>query len=219
VGGSLGDILARAAAGSPPSPDGGLTVLAQPSDRDAGVIAFTAHSVVFANVTAGWVRARIPAGDLSAPIGPRFLQALAERLGREAASTDMLTVATALPGPPELPLTRVDGSDHPRVRRARRYRDDLAVWAGDGAVVLIGRGVAGRQEVAVEVDPGRRNEGIGRCAARAARHLAPAGEPLWAQISPGNVASVRAFLAAGFVPAGAEALLVRADSKPGPPPG
>ena len=106
-------------------------------------------------------------------------------------------------------VTPVDGSDHPRVRRARRYRDDLAVWAGDGAVVLMGRGVAGRWEVAVEVDPRRRNQGIGRCAARAARHLVPAGEPLWAQISPGNVASVRAFLAAGFVPAGAEALLVR----------
>lgn len=209
MGGSLSEILARAAAGSPPPPDGGLTILPQPSDRDAGVIAFTAHSVVFANVTAGWVRARIPAGDLSAPMGPRFLQALAERLGRQAASTDMLTVAAALAGPPELRLAQVDGSDHPRARRARRYRDDLAVWAGDGAVVLIGRGVASRWEVAVEVDPARRNEGIGRCAARAARHLVPAGEPVWAQISPGNVASMRAFLAAGFVPAGGEALLVQ----------
>jgi len=209
VGGSLSEILARAAAGSPPPPDGGLTILPQPSDRDAGVIAFTAHSVVFANVTADWVRARIPAGDLSAPMGPRFLQALAERLGRQAASTDMLTVAAALAGPPELRLAQVDGSGHPRARRARRYRDDLAVWAGDGAVVLIGRGVASRWEVAVEVDPARRNEGIGRCAARAARHLVPAGEPVWAQISPGNVASMRAFLAAGFVPAGGEALLVQ----------
>ena len=210
MGGSLSEILARAAAGSPPPPDGGLTILPQPSDRDAGVIAFTAHSVVFANVTADWVRARIPAGDPSAPMGPRFLQALAERLGRQAASTDMLTVAAALAGPPELRLAQVDGSDHPRARRARRYRDDLAVWAGDGAVVLIGRGVASRWEVAVEVDPARRNEGIGRCAARAARHLVPAGEPVWAQISPGNVASMRAFLAAGFVPAGGEALLVQA---------
>ena|SRR5580704_9571474 len=209
MGGSLSEILARAAAGSPPPPDGGLTILPQPSDRDAGVIAFTAHSVVFADVTADWVRARIPAGDLSAPMTPRFLQALAERLGRRAAGTDMLTVAAALAGPPELRLAQVDGSDHPRARRARHYRDDLAVWAGDGAVMLIGRGVASRWEVAVEVDPARRNEGIGRCAARAARHLVPAGEPVWAQISPGNVASMRAFLAAGFVPAGGEALLVQ----------
>ncbi|NUR85978.1 MAG: GNAT family N-acetyltransferase, partial [Nonomuraea sp.] len=33
--------------------------------------------------------------------------------------------------------------------------------------------------------------------------------PLWAQVAPGNAASVRAFLAAGYVPIGAEALLVR----------
>ena len=35
----------------------------------------------------------------------------------------------------------------------------------------------------------------------------PEGTPLWAQIAPGNAASVRAFLAAGFRPVGAEALL------------
>lgn len=96
-----------------------------------------------------------------------------------------------------------------RVRRARRYRDDLTIWAGGGAIVMIGRGVAGRWEVAVEVEPGLRGRGIGRSAVSAARHLVPGGEPLWAQIAPGNAASVRAFLAAGFVPVGAEALLVR----------
>jgi hypothetical protein len=31
---------------------------------------------------------------------------------------------------------------------------------------------------------------------------------VWAQVSPGNAASVRAFLAAGYRPVGAEALLV-----------
>lgn len=44
--------------------------------------------------------------------------------------------------------------------------------------------------------------------ALAARHLVPDGEPLWAQIAPGNAASVRALLSAGFTPVGAEALLV-----------
>ncbi|HEY3732649.1 MAG TPA: hypothetical protein VGL63_01925 [Streptosporangiaceae bacterium] len=48
----LGDILARAAAGAPPPADSGLTVLAQPSGRYAGVIAFTAHNIVFADVAA-----------------------------------------------------------------------------------------------------------------------------------------------------------------------
>ena len=73
--------------------------------------------------------------------------------------------------------------------------------------MLLGRGMAGRWEVAVEVDPGRRGQGLGRELAVAARHLVPGDAPLWAQISPGNAASVRAFLAAGYQPVGSEALL------------
>jgi hypothetical protein len=44
--------------------------------------------------------------------------------------------------------------------------------------------------------------------AAAARALAPERRPIWAQVAPGNAASVRAFLAAGYRPVGAEALLV-----------
>lgn len=72
----------------------------------------------------------------------------------------------------------------------------------------MGRGVAGRLEVSVEVDEKVRHRGLGRAPASAARHLA--GEPLWAQISPGNARSVRAFQAAGYRQVGAEALLRRA---------
>jgi RimJ/RimL family protein N-acetyltransferase len=72
---------------------------------------------------------------------------------------------------------------------------------------MLGRGVAGRWEVGVEVEPGYRGKGLGRELAVAARHLVPGGAPLWAQIAPGNAASVRAFLAAGYRPVGAEALL------------
>jgi GNAT superfamily N-acetyltransferase len=204
----LSGILARAAAGCPPAPDDGVAVLPQPSARDAGVISFTAHSVVFADVPPGWVHAMLPDDDPGAPLSPQFLLALADRLGRRAIGCiDMLTVAPALPGPPALPLEEVTDSDHPRVARARRYRDDIRIWVGGGATVMLGRGVAGRHEVAVEVDPDRRGNGVGRSALLAARHLVPAGRPLWAQIAPGNAASVRTFLAAGFVPIGAEALL------------
>jgi GNAT superfamily N-acetyltransferase len=77
-----------------------------------------------------------------------------------------------------------------------------------GGTLLIGRGVVGRWEAAVEVDPQARGAGLGRRLALAARHLVPDGEPLWAQIAPGNAASVRALLAAGYVPMGAETLLV-----------
>jgi GNAT superfamily N-acetyltransferase len=207
--GTLGGVLDGVSAGRFPAPDGGITVLAQPSPRDAGVLAFTAHSVVFADVTAAWVRDRLPAGDLSAPLSPGFLCTLAGRLGRRIGCVDMLAVAPAAAGPPPLPLAADGDRDHPRVRRALRFRDEVSVWAGSGAVVMIGRGVAGRWEVAVEIEPDAQGRGVGRAAIAAARHLVPGGEPLWAQIAPGNAASVRAFLAAGFRPAGAEVLLTR----------
>jgi GNAT superfamily N-acetyltransferase len=210
---TLNGMLARAAAGEFPSADGGLTVLGQPSPRDAGVIAFTGHNVVFADVDAGWVRGLLPAGNVAAPLGPPFLLALAGRLGRRVNSVDMLTVAAARPGPPPMALTEVTGSEHPRVARALRFRDGVRTWVASRegevgeVVVMLGRGVAGRWEVAVEVDPGCQGRGVGRAAVAAARHLVPGGEPLWAQIAPGNAASVRAFLAAGFEPVGAEVLL------------
>jgi len=204
---ALAAILDAVAAGKFPAPDGRVTILAQLSARDAGVIAFAGHSVIFADADPTWVVKQLPAGDLAAPMSPAFLHALARRTRRVAHTTDMLTCAPALPGEPDLELTPEPDDAHPRIARALRYRDEVQTWRAPGGVVLIGRGVAGRWEVAVEVDECRRGRGLGRSLATAARHLVPGGAPLWAQISPGNAASVRAFLAAGFQPVGAEALL------------
>lgn len=214
-------ILQDAAAGRFPAPDGTAHVLAQPSDRDAGVISFTGCSVIFADTDPEWITVQLPADDLSEPLSARFLGALGHRLGRLSHSVDMLTCAAALGGPPPASLELSEltvgsaASDHPRVARALHYRDDVRAWqtrAGDG-VLIIGRGVAGRWETAIEVNPAHRNHGLGTRLARSARHLVPAGATLWAQIAPANAASVRAFLAAGFRPIGAEALL-----SPVPPP-
>jgi hypothetical protein len=190
-----------------PPADGRVTILPQPSARDAGVFAFTGHSVIFADADPAWVAAQLPPGDLSAPLSPRFLHALAARIGREAHQTDMLACARALPGPPPVELTAEADPAHPRITRALRYRDEIRTWQADGGVLLLGRGAAGRWEVAVEVDADHRGCGVGRSLAVAARHLVPCGAPLWAQIAPGNAASVRAFLAAGFRPVGAESVL------------
>jgi len=210
---SLGEILGQAAEGRYPPPDGGVTILpAQKSKRAAGVIAFTAHAVVFVDADPGWVAGLLPPGELSAPLTPAFLEALCARTERRAQSTDVLAVAPARPGDPEIDLEPLadpaDGPLHPRLARAHRYRDDVRAWQADGGIVMLGRGVGGRWEVAVEVDQDRQGRGLGRRLALAARHLVPGGAPLWAQIAPGNVASMRAFLAAGYEPAGAEALLI-----------
>ncbi|MGH3749522.1 MAG: GNAT family N-acetyltransferase, partial [Micromonosporaceae bacterium] len=192
-----------------PAADGGLTLVRQPGARHAAVLGFTAHHVVAADVDPAWARAQLPDGDLSAPLNPPFLSALSAALDRHVNNIDLVTLADPLAGPPPVDLVEIADRDHPRVRRALRYRDEVRVWRRPGGVVLIGRGLGGRWETAVEVDPGHRGNGLGRALALSARHLAPEGRPIWAQIAPGNAASVRAFLAAGFAPLGAEALLVR----------
>ncbi|MFE9651318.1 GNAT family N-acetyltransferase [Streptomyces sp. NPDC006365] len=207
---TLRDILDAAARGEFLPPDGGVTVVPQHGRRDAGVIAFTAHSVVFTDEDPEWVRAQLRSLEcdaLAAAMNPRFLAAFMDRTGRTTDTVDLLTVATPVPGPPSLALSELRDPDHPRVARARKQRDAVRVWAVDGGVLVVGRGVAGRLEVAVEVDEGVRHQGVGRALAAAARQLS-GGEPVWAQLAAGNARSVRAFQAAGFRPVGAEALLV-----------
>jgi hypothetical protein len=208
---SLAGILDAAARGQFPPEDGGTTVVAQPSRRDAGVIAFTAHSVVFTDEDPQWVRAALAATDcdaLAAGLNARFLTALLDHTGRITDTIDLLTVAGPRQGEPPLRLREIEDQDHPRVRRARVHRDDVRVWAADGGVVILGRGVAGRWETAIEVDPSNGQPGLGRLLALAARHLTPAGEPVWSQQAAGNARSIRAFQAAGYRPVGAEALML-----------
>jgi hypothetical protein len=91
-------------------------------------------------------------------------------------------------------------------------RTDVSVYqTEDGAGILtLGRGLAGRWEAGFEVTEEARNRGLGRGLAAAARHLIPPDEYLFLQVSPGNAASLRAVLAAGFIPLGSELLLVAA---------
>jgi GNAT superfamily N-acetyltransferase len=205
---SLADLLACVERGEhllgvPP-----LLIVPQPSPRAAAVLAFTGLNIVVADIDPAWVRGRLPADDLSAPLNPPFLGALEEKTGRRVNNVDGVFLAAPAEGEAGVPLTPVDDADHPRVRRARRYRDDVGVWTTPGGVLILGRGLAGRWEAAIEVDEAARDRGLGRRLAAAARTLVPEGRPVWAQISPGNASSVRAFLAAGYVPVGAEALLV-----------
>ena len=165
AGADLAAILNAVAAGRYPPPDGTVTILSQPSPRDAGVIALTGSSVIFADTDPDWIATQLPPGDLSAPLAAPFLAALSERLRRRSHSVDMITCAGALPGPlpPDLPLTELaiggGRASHPRVARALRYRDDVRAWQTTGGVLLVGHGVAGRWEVAIEVDPECRSHG------------------------------------------------------------
>ncbi|WP_031487132.1 GNAT family N-acetyltransferase [Streptomyces bicolor] len=205
---TLRDILDAAARGVFPPADGGTTVVPQPSPRHAGVLSFTAHSFVVTDEDPDWIYDTLRDVDcdaLAATLNPRFLAAFMERTGRWSETVDAVLVGSPLPGEPPLALTEIKDAGHPRIGYAHGRRDDVRAWTAEGGVVVMGRGVAGRLEVSVEVDETVRQRGLGRLLVTAARHLVT--EPLWAQIAPGNARSVRAFQAAGYRQVGAELLL------------
>ncbi|MFI0542329.1 GNAT family N-acetyltransferase [Streptomyces sp. WSLK1-3] len=206
---TLRDILDAAARGVFPPADGDTTVVPQACHRDAGVLSFTAHSVVFTDEDPEWVRATLRGLDcdpLAATMNPRFLAALLDRTGRRSETIDVMLVADPLPAGPPLALRKIEDVNHPRIAYARRRRDGIRAWTAEGGVLVTGRGIGGRLEVSVEVDEDARHRGLGRALVTAARHLVT--EPLWAQVSPGNARSMRAFQAAGYRPIGAEAVLL-----------
>jgi len=182
-----------------------LPSLGGPADA---IVAFSAHSVLSADIDPDAARLALPSDDPGAPMSASFVTWIATMIGAEPGSVDVVLVADAAPAVTELVAV---GADHPRRTRAQSYRQRVETWsdAGRTGLVIVGRGLAGRLEVSVEVEPAHRGTGRGRQLASAARSLVPAGEHLFAQVAPGNVASLRAFLAAGYRPIGAEVLFLR----------
>ena len=90
----------------------------------------------------------------------------------------------------------------------RVSRRDARVWFTPDGIgrLALGRGLEGRWEAAIDVATAARGQGLGRRLAAAARGLIGPNEPVYAQIAPGNVASLRAALAAGYRPIAAEIL-------------
>jgi hypothetical protein len=214
---SVFPLLEQAAAGSFPSDSGEIEVLPSPSGSCDAVVALTGHSIVAAGVTEGWVEERVPRDDLTGPMRPDFVAALAAELGTGPGSIDVLLAAPGLDSPPAVELCQVQGGDA-RTRRARRYRSDIRSYADrdSGGVVNLGRGLNGRLDLSIELPAGSRSAGRGREIIEAARALVPRGEFLFASIAPGNARCLRAALAGGFVPIGAEVLfLVRPLSQNG----
>ncbi len=206
---SLYDVLTDAASGRPPEADGTVEVLPQ-QGLAAAVVAFSAHFVVCADVEPDWVTGVLPPGDYTAPHGARFLVGLADRIGSDIGALDVVLAQPPDPTAADgLDLEEIEARDHPRVVRALRYRGDVRVWRtpGDAGHVLIGRGLAGRWEMAFEVQSSAQGGGLGRRLARAGAALVPPDELVWAQVSPGHPASLRAVLAAGYRPVCAEVLL------------
>jgi hypothetical protein len=200
------ELLHAAARGSFPPEDGRTEVVAAVDGAPAAVLSFTAHHVVAADVPAEEVLARVDPGDLKGPLAPGVLAWLAERTGLVAGSLDVVLAWVPGRAAEAAPVQEVEPVEHPRVVRARRWRSELRVFEGDGGMVVLGRGLAGRLELSVEVETGRRDRGLARRLVAGALRAAGPEEPVFAQVAAANAASLRALQPAGFAAVGAEVL-------------
>lgn len=195
-------MLAAAASGSFPPPDGSLTVLPPANDVHA-VVAFSAHSLLLTDHTQADVEARgLDAyGGSMHPDHQRWLAG-----HRLIGSLDVVLVRRATGRIHNVEQPTVD-LDHPRVRRAELHRRDVRVAADDRGLVTIGRGLVDRWEISVELFDGvPHGLGAGRALIDTGLAMLPQGALVWAQVAAGNTASLRAFLGAGFVPICSEVL-------------
>ena len=184
---------------------------APPGPVDA-IVSFTAHLVVAAGVPRQAVHERLPEGDFGTWMHPSFLMWLGDQLGSRPGSHDLVLAATGTVPGADLELHLQAGEYRASPRRVRLQAPHRRAFYTDGdelGVLVVGRGLANRWEFAFEVEPAGRNRGLGRRLAIAARGCVPEGEPLFAQVAPGNAASVRSVLAAGFRPIGSEVLFPR----------
>lgn len=211
------DWLARAiddaAGGRFPDPDHAIRIVPAVEGPLGAVVAFTGHHVIASPLDASEVAEEIERRGVRLPTDPRFLGWLAERLGAES-SGDTVDVVLARRG--------ISRRDHPPMQPAdNRLLDDARVAfavetrreplvfapADESGIVILAAGLCGRLEVSIELAPQARASGRAREIVDVA--LAQAGEDqmVFAQVSAGNSAALRAALACGFAPICGEFLI------------
>jgi hypothetical protein len=204
----LATMLDAAARGNFPQNDAAVEVLPRPPGRADVMIGFTGHFVLAAPIDPDEIAARLPPGDFSVPMSPPSLVWIADQLGSRPATFDALLCAIGTGAGVPAWMHEIDALDHPRVARASRYRSDMRIFAtnDEAGVLVLGRGICGRWEIGYEVDAAAQGAGLGRRLVAASRGLVPQGVAVWAQVAPGNAASLRSTTAGGFVPVAAEIL-------------
>ncbi|NNE10838.1 MAG: hypothetical protein HKN41_01175 [Ilumatobacter sp.] len=196
-------MLVAAAHGRFPPADGRVDVVRPDAHGTHAIVEFTGHAVVLTDRSPDdAVFSGVDA--FGAIVQPAVVTALAG--DRSIGSHDVVMVRRGRGGGEALPVTdRYD--DHPRARRAREHRRDVVIHGDDRGLVTIGRGLVDRIELSVEVVNTERSSGVGPQLIAGGLVNVGADELVWAQVAPGNAASLRAFLTCGFVPVAAEVLL------------
>ena len=190
-------LFLAAADGRFPEPDGAVEFVPALAGGQQAIVAFTAHAVIATD--APHRLAGTTLDGYGGALHPRVITRLA---GDDVIGVLDVTLVAGGRGGGTLPR-RGDTDDHPRVQYARRLRTDVEVYGDERGLITLATGLAGRREMSIETT----TPGAGRDLIIAARDLVPEGEPLFAAVSPGNAQSLRAFLAAGFVPIGSELII------------
>jgi hypothetical protein len=217
----LARLITAAAAGQFPDPDGGWQRVPPWRPGLEAIISFTGHAVFAVRPDIPDERLRsLGADGFGGAHDPRLISALAGPDGW-IDCLDMLLGGrgTGRPGTPPRLVGRPDLADHPRARLAGRIRDQARVLGypdkARSALATLSRGLAGLTELSFELEPARRGQRAGPDLVSAALTAVPAGQLTVAAAAPGNAASVRALLAAGFVPLGSVQLFRRPAAGPG----
>lgn len=202
----LSDLFARLARDIYPPRDGRVEVLSAPPGKSQAVVAFTEHMVVATSLDRADVETQL--AITPDPLSVPFLAWLGGRLGVQPSPTRVVLMAKGTGEGSTVLTKRDDLAGISSVTKHLIDRSDGEVYsdAYGQSILVLGRGLAGRRELAVEVMASQRRAGTGRRLVRSAVALTPVGEPLFAQVGAGNAASLRAFYNAGFRPIGAEVL-------------
>ena len=176
-----------------------------PPDHDGtrAVVSFTGHAYVFTDL-GRTAFDDVPFDGYGGATSPSTLLRLAA--GGEIGMIDVVLVRSGTGGMSPL-SERDDLEHHPRVQRARHHRRDVRVLGDERGFVTIGSGLVGRTELSVELLDTEHSRGAGRNLIEAGLRAIPPEQLVFAQVSPGNAASLRAFLSCGFVPVGSEVLI------------
>jgi hypothetical protein len=213
-------LITAAAAGRFPAADGGWQRVPPWHPDLEAVLAFTGHAVfaVRPDIT-GRLLDSLGADGFGGAHDPRLIAALAGSAGW-IDSLDLLLAArgTGGPGGPPALVDRPDLAGHPRAELAASLREQPRILGYQdprrSALAVVSRGIAGLPELSFELEAGHRGRGGGAQLIGDALSTVPAGQLTVAAAAPGNAASVRSLLAAGFTPLGSLQLFRRA----GPPP-
>ncbi|VXB94172.1 N-acetyltransferase [Aeromicrobium sp. 9AM] len=210
----LADVIENAASGRFPAVDGGWHRVDPWKPGVEAVVAFTGHAVFAVRAdTTDESLADLGADGFGGAHDPRLLAELAGPDGW-IDSLDVLLVHRGLGSATTTSalVPRPDLAAHSRVEFAASNRDDVRVFGFEdprrSAVAVLARGVAGLTEISFELDPDHRG-GAGTALVQDGLRLIPEGELVIAAAAPGNAASLRALLAAGFVPVGSLQLFRR----------